>query len=99
MSSKQGFKVGVLISGILALMIISGILIAGVRSYDGYCVSFEPPKRPCGILEFLLPYLLLWIVFSVIGRPILAIGFFIIVVAPPMLGYMICRRKSKSTSG
>jgi hypothetical protein len=94
MSSKQGFKVGVLISGILALIIISGILIAGIRSYDGYCVSFEPPKRPCGILEFLLPYLLLWIVFSVIGRPILAIGFFFIVVAPPMLGYMICRSKS-----
>jgi len=94
MTPKKGLKVGLLISGILALLILIGILIVGLSLYDGYCISFEPPKRPCSILEFLFPYLLLLIVFSIIGKPVLAIIVVFIVVVPPVIGYIIGRRKS-----
>jgi hypothetical protein len=96
MSPKKGLRVGLLISGVLVLLILAGIIMTGVRSYDGYCISFEPPKRPCGILEFLFPYLLLLIVFSVIGKPVLAIIFLIIVVTPPIIGYVFGRRKTST---
>ena len=96
MTPKKGLKVGLLISGILALLIFAGILIVGIRSYDGHCISFEPPKRPCSILEFLFPYLLLLVVFSIIGKPVLAIIALIIVVAPPAIGYLVGKRKSST---
>jgi hypothetical protein len=94
MSPKQGMKIGLLISGALALLILAGLIVFGVSSYDGYCISFEPPKRPCGILEFLIPYLLLLVVFSVIGKPILAIIFFFVIVTPPLIGYIVGRRNA-----
>jgi hypothetical protein len=98
MSPKRGLKIGLIASGALALMILAGVIIVGIQSYDGYCVSFEPPKRPCGLLHFLMPYLLFLIVFSVIGRPVLAIMFLLIVAALPIAGYLLGRRRSGSSS-
>jgi hypothetical protein len=99
MLPKQGLKRGLLISGALALLILAGVIAVGGSSYDGYCISFEPPKRPCGIFEFLVPYILLLIVFSIIGKPILAITFFFIIVAPPIIGYLVGRRNAGSEPG
>ena len=99
MSQKQGLKNGLIISGALVLLILAGVTAYGVISYDGYCISFEPPKRPCGLLEFLLPYILLFIVFSLIGKPILAIIFLIIILTPPIIGYIVGRRRSGAEAG
>jgi hypothetical protein len=96
MTPKKGFKVGLLVSGILALLILVGILIVGLSSYEGHCISFEPPERPCNILEFLVPYLLLLIVYSIIGRPILAVSVFVIILTPPVIGYLIGKTKSRA---
>jgi hypothetical protein len=99
MSPKQGLKNGLLISGALILLILAVVIAYGVISYDGYCISFEPPKRPCGIFEFLFPYILLLIVFSLIGKPILAIIFLFIVLTPPIIGYIVGRRRSGAEQG
>jgi hypothetical protein len=99
MSPKQGLKTGLLISGALVLLILAGVIAFGVSSYDGYCISFEPPKRPCSILEFLFPYILLLIVFSILGRPILAIIFLLVIVTPPIIGYIVGRMRAGSETG
>ena len=94
MTPKNGFRTGLLVSGILALLILVGILVVGLSSYEGHCISFEPPERPCTILEFLPPYLLLLIVYSIVGRPIWGVIVFVIIISPPVIGYLIGKRKS-----
>lgn len=96
MTPKKGFKSGLLVSGALFLLILAGILAIGISSYEGHCISFEPPERPCNLLEFLIPYVLLLVVFSIVGKPILLIIALIIVLLPPIIGYLIGRRKSSA---
>jgi hypothetical protein len=98
MSPNRGLKIGLIASGALALVVLAGVIVVGIQSYDGYCVSFEPPKRPCGLLQFLIPYLLLLIVFSLFGKPILAIIFLLMIAAPPFVGYWIGRTRARSPS-
>ena len=96
MTPKKGFKSGLIVSGILLLLFLLGILIVGIVSYEGHCISFEPPERECTIFEFLYPYLLLLVVYSVVGKPILALIFFSILLTPPVIGYYLGNRKSKA---
>ncbi len=96
MTPKKGFRSGLIVSGIFLLLFFLGILIVGIISYDGYCISFEPPQRECNIFEFLYPYLLLLVVYSVVGRPILALIFFSILLPPPVIGFSLGYRKSKA---
>jgi hypothetical protein len=93
MTRKQGLKTGLVVSGILLGLIFLGILIYGLTSYEGYCISFEPPKRECNILEFIFPYLLLLAVYSVFGKPVLALILVLIILIPPMVGYLLGKRK------
>jgi len=92
MNLKKEYKTGCLISGILILLLVIGILIVGVRAYEGHCLAFEPPERPCSLLQFLYPYLVLLVVYSIIGRPILAILVFLIILAPALIGFLLSRR-------
>jgi len=94
MTPKKGLKYGMLVSGCLFFVILIGVLVVGIISYDGHCISFEPPVRPCNLLEFLLPYTLLLIVFSMIGKPILFFALLAILFAFPVIGYVIGKRKS-----
>lgn len=98
MAPKQGIKSGLLISGILLGLILLGIVIYGVISYDGYCISFEPPKRECTLFEFLLPYLLLLVVYSLVGKPVLTLILISIIFIPPVIGYLQGKRKSNDRS-
>jgi hypothetical protein len=98
MSPKRSLKIGFVVSGVLALLILAGFIVVGILAYDGHCVSFEPPKRPCGFFQFLIPYLLILIVFSAIGKPILAFGLLLTLAAPPIAGYLMDRRRSRSAS-
>lgn len=43
-----------------------------------------------------IPYVLLLVVFSIVGKPILLIIALILLLAPPIIGYLIGRRKSKA---
>jgi len=93
MTPKKGLKFGMIASGCLFFVILMGALVVGIRSYDGHCISFEPPVRPCNILEYLLPYTLLLIVYSMIGKPILFFTLLAILLAFPLIGYLIGKRK------
>jgi len=94
MTPKKGFTIGLFVSGILVFLILVGILIVGLSSYEGHCISFEPPERPCNVIEFLIPYLLLLIVYSIIEKPILFLILLILILMPPVIGYLIGKRKS-----
>ena len=94
MTPKRGLKRGLLISGILLILILIGVLWVGISSYDGYCISFEPPKEPCSLLEYLLPYTLLLIVFSAIGKPMICLSVFVVLLAFPIIGYVVGKRRS-----
>lgn len=96
MTPKKGFRVGLIGSGILVLLILVGILIFGLSSYDGHCISFEPPERPCTFLEFLPAYLFLLILYSMIGKPVLALNVILILLVPPVIGYLIGKGKSRA---
>jgi hypothetical protein len=93
MTTRKGLKYGMIASGCLLFVILMGVLIVGIRSYDGHCISFEPPVRPCNLLEYLLPYTLLLIVFSIVGKPILFFSIMAILLAFPFIGYLIGKRK------
>jgi len=96
MTPKKGFKVGLLVSCVLALLVILGILIFGLISYEGYCISFEPPERQCTFSEFLPGYLFLIILYSIIGKPVFALVFALIIFSPSIIGYLIVNRKSRA---
>jgi hypothetical protein len=93
MTPKRGLKRGLLVSGILLILILVGVLWFGVSSYDGYCISFEPPRRPCNLLEYLFPYTLLLIVFSAIGKPMICLSVFVVLLAFPIIGYVVGKRR------
>jgi len=95
MASSKAFKVGLLISGSLIMIILVGTLVVGISSYEGHCISFEPPERPCTLLEFLFPYLLLWIVFSIVEKPILTFLVLDFILAPTIIGYLLGRKESQ----
>jgi hypothetical protein len=95
METKRGFKNGLLVSGFLVFLLLAGILFVGLQAYEGHCLSFEPPERPCSLLEFLYPYLLLLILYSIMGRPIISICIFVIILAPPLIGRLLGKRSSK----
>ena len=96
MTAKKGLKSGLIVSGIFLDLIFLGILIYGLTAYDGHCISFEPPERTCTVLEFLLPYLLFLVVYSLVGKPILAVILFLIIFVPPLVGCLQDKRKSKT---
>ena len=94
MTPKNGLKVGLVISFALTLVILLGIVIVGLSSYDGYCISFEPPARPCDILEYIFPYLVLRVFFSIVIWPIKSSFIYIIILSPPIIGYLLGKRNS-----
>jgi len=96
MNFRKSLKVGLIVSGILILLLFSGILIFGLISYEGYCISFEPPERQCTFFEFLPAYLFLVILYSIIGKPVFALVFVIIILTPSIIGYLIGKRKSRA---
>jgi hypothetical protein len=95
---KNGFRTGMRASVFLLLLIFVGILLVGITSYDGHCISFEPPQRECNIFEFLFPYVLIFIVFSVISKPMLFLIILITLIALPIVGYMIGKKNIVSNS-
>jgi len=96
MTPRKGFRVGLLISGTLVFLILMVAVYIGLSSYDGYCIYFEPPKRPCTMWEFLLPYLFLLILYWIFGKPIWTIIIFILLLAPPLIGFFLGRKKTKA---
>jgi hypothetical protein len=95
MTSKKGFKIGLLISFVLLMVILLGFLIAGFRSYDGVCISVEPPEHPCTFIEYIIPYLMMRLFFPIIIWPIgsyLVAGLLLLL---PFLGYLIGERNQK----
>jgi hypothetical protein len=91
-------KVGMFISLGILLLTLLVVLWVGVRSYDGHCMSFEPPRRPCTLLQFLIPYVLVLVLFSAVGKPMLTLVVLVAVIVPPIGGYLVDRRRLNSTT-
>ncbi len=94
MKSGKGFKIGLIVSAILILLILGGSLTIGLRSYDGIFIPFEPPQQIYTFLEFVPPYLLLLIVYSIFGKLVLALLVFLIILSPSVIGYLAGEGKS-----
>ena len=94
MSPKKGLRTGILLSGVVVFSILAVVLVGGIRAYDGNCLSFEPPNRPCGLLEFLVPYTLLVAGFSAFDKPFLSLGLILLIVGAPLVGFIVGKRRS-----
>ena len=92
MNSRKGLKLGLLASAFLFLVILAIPLFSSITAYDGYCVSFEPPKRQCTMMEYLVPAFILSLMFLAFGKPLLSIPIVISILALPLLGYLIGKR-------
>lgn len=95
----SGLKTGVKALLALLLLTVAGVAAVGVRSYDGHCISFEPPKRPCSLIEFLIPYTLTLAMFSLIGKPIRFLSLTLILLAPLLIGYLFSSRSGNAAVG
>jgi hypothetical protein len=82
---------------IICLLLAVAIAI-GVASFDGTCISFEPPTRSCTLLQFLIPYLLLLLVYWIVGRPMLALVIGLIILIAPLVGWFVSRSGSREAS-
>jgi hypothetical protein len=92
MTPRRGFEIGVLASASLLSLGVVIALAIGASAYDGHCISFEPPKEPCTLLQYLVPYMLLLAVYSIAGRPIWSILALLVLLALPAVGYLVGRR-------
>jgi hypothetical protein len=95
MDPRKGFRSGLLTSGSIILLILMVFVYIGLSSYDGYCISWDPPRRPCTLGEYFPAYLFLMIMFWIFGRPVWTILIFILLLIPPLTGYIL-GRKAKS---
>jgi ABC-type dipeptide/oligopeptide/nickel transport system permease subunit len=95
MYARKGLRSGLKISGAIIILILIVAVYIGLSSYDGYCISWEPPRRPCTLGEYFPAYIFLMIMFWIFGRPIWTILVFILLLAPPLTGYIL-GRKAKS---
>ena len=93
MIARKGLRLGLLASCLLFLGILAIPLVLGITSYDGYCVSFEPPKRPCTFLEYLGPTFILTLLYLAFGRPLLSLFLVVALLALPLVGYFVDKRR------
>ena len=93
MNARKGLRLGLLASCLLFLAILAIPLTICITSYDGHCVSFEPPKRPCTFLEYLGTAFILNLVYLAFGRPVLYVFLVAGMLALPLVGHIVDKRK------
>jgi hypothetical protein len=96
----RGLIIGLIISAVIIILVLAVAIAIGVGSFNGTCISFEPPARSCTLLEFLISYLLLLLVYWVLEKPVLTLLVVVLVLAAPFAGWIVSRGRSKgSTEG
>jgi hypothetical protein len=98
MADRNRARLGFLISIFLFLCLLAAITLVGISGYEGNCISFEPPPEPCTLLEYLLPYLLLLVVFWIFGKPLLSLAILALILAPGITGWMLEKRRPDKES-
>jgi hypothetical protein len=98
MADRKWARLGVLISGVLFFCLLMVVVLVGITSYQGYCISFEPPPESCTLMEFLLPYLFLLIVFWLFGKPVLSLAILAFILAPSIIGWLLEKRHPEKES-
>ena len=92
MSAKRGFALGCIGSLLLVTVIVSIILILNSASYQGECISFEPPAGDCSLFEYLLQVLVLVLISSPFTHTFLFFSLLAVILMLPILGIGIGRR-------
>lgn len=92
--SKIGFRYGLLASACLLGLVLLAALVVAFQSYDGRCISFEPPPTDCTLLEYLPGYAFLLLIYWAFGRPLLSIACLALLLLLPLGGYLLGRRAS-----
>jgi hypothetical protein len=93
MTPHKGLKRGLLGSAIVIALILVAFLVVSIASYDGHCVSFEPPKRPCSLIAYLYPSFILFVFYTAIGRPFLFLSVLLVVLILPLVGFLVDKRR------
>jgi hypothetical protein len=97
---NRGINIGLIISAVIIILVLAIVIVIaiGVESFNGTCISFEPPARSCTLLEFLIPYLLLLLVYWVVEKPVLTLLIAVLVLAAPLAGWIVSRDRSKGAT-
>jgi hypothetical protein len=82
----------------MVVIILAIPLSVSIASYEGNCVSFEPPTRPCALSEYLGSAFLLTLVYFAFGRPLLCIGLVVLILLLPLVGFLVGRRDGQPTT-
>ena len=92
MKARKGFTFGCLSSVLVAVAIVSIILISNAGSYEGECISFEPPARKCSFGEYLQQVVLLILIFSPFTDTFLFCSISLLLIILPILGWRIGKK-------
>lgn len=99
MSARRGLLFGCIGSLGLVVVVFAIVLSSEAWSYQGHCISFEPPARECSIVQYLFLLVILSIVFPLpFVYRLLSWSIWLIVLLLPILGYEIGKR-SESKAG
>lgn len=92
MKARKGFTFGCISSVLVAVAIVSIILITYAGSYEGECISFEPPAGKCSIGEYLLQVVLIILIFSPFTDTYLFCSISLVLLFLPILGWRIGKK-------
>jgi hypothetical protein len=92
MKARKGFAVGCISSVLIVIAIVLIILISNAGSYDGECISFEPPARKCSFGEYIRQVGLLILIFSPFTDTFLFCSISLVLLFLPILGWRIGTR-------
>jgi len=93
MNSKgpKYFRLGLLIDLALLMAAVLAIVVGSLVTYDGRCGSIimEPTHTPCNIFQYIATELF---IFVMLGIFLLWWAILIILLLPPIVGYLVGRR-------